>query len=71
MHNHRVLLWPVIPALAMMTGDQLCADDTDPAYYHEGPLAGSLKSADPLPIYDDDPQHLWNRLFAAFYIRPS
>jgi len=24
-----------------------------------------------LPLYDFNPEHLWNRLFAAFYIRPS
>lgn len=40
-------------------------------YYREGPLRGSLKSDHPLPLYDPDPSHLWNRLFAAFYIRPS
>lgn len=40
-------------------------------YYREGPLRGSLKSNQPLPLYDADPTHLWNRLFAAFYIRPS
>lgn len=36
----------------------------------DGPLAGTLKSDQPLPLYDDDSQHLWNRVFAAFYIRP-
>jgi hypothetical protein len=40
-------------------------------YHREGELSGSLKSAEPLPIYDADPQHLWNRLFAVFYIRES
>ena len=40
-------------------------------YYREGPLRGSLKSDRPLPLYDADPEHLWNRLFAVFYIRPS
>jgi outer membrane protein assembly factor BamB len=40
-------------------------------YYREGPLRGSLKSDAPLPLYDPQPEHLWNRLFAAFYIRPS
>jgi len=40
-------------------------------YYRDGPLRGSLKNDAPLPLYDSDPQHLWNRLFAAFYIRPS
>jgi len=40
-------------------------------YYREGPLRGSLKSERPLPLYDSDAEHLWNRLFAVFYIRPS
>ena len=40
-------------------------------YYREGELAGSLKTSEPLPIYDEDAQHLWNRLFAAFYTRTS
>jgi hypothetical protein len=40
-------------------------------YYREGPLRGSLKSDSLLPLYDADPEHLWNRLFAVFYIRPS
>ncbi|OHE77476.1 MAG: hypothetical protein A2107_15355 [Verrucomicrobia bacterium GWF2_62_7] len=40
-------------------------------YYTEGSLHGSLKSDAPLPLYDANPEHLWNRLFAAFYIRPS
>jgi hypothetical protein len=44
---------------------------TDDGYYHEGALAGSLRSDHPLPLYDDDPGHLWNRLFAALYIRSS
>ena len=34
-------------------------------YYQEGPLRGSLKSDKPLPLYDSNPEHLWNRLFAA------
>lgn len=38
--------------------------------HHDGPLAGTLKSDAPLPLYDPDPQHLWNRIYAAFYIRP-
>lgn len=40
-------------------------------YYHDGPLAGSLKSDKPLPLFDGDADHLWNRLFAAFDIRKS
>ena len=47
------------------------AGDANAACFHDGPAAGSLRSDQPLPIYDDDPQHLWNRLFAALYIRPS
>ncbi len=40
-------------------------------YFHaDGPLAGTLKSDRPLPLYDANPQHLWNRMFSAFYIRP-
>jgi hypothetical protein len=46
-------------------------EEQDPAYYHTGELAGSLRSAQPLPLFDADPQHLWNRLFAAVTIRPS
>lgn len=30
----------------------------DEGYHHEEPLAGSLKSDKPLPLYDKDPQHL-------------
>lgn len=40
-------------------------------YYAEGPLRGSLKSDRPLPLYDVRPDHLWNRVFAVFYTRPS
>ncbi len=40
-------------------------------YYSAGPLRGSLRVSTPLPLYDADPQHLWNRLFAIFYTRPS
>lgn len=40
-------------------------------YYRDGPLRGSLRSDAALPLYDPQPEHLWNRLFAAFYIRPS
>src|SRR5579871_6750657 len=53
------------------TGMAAEPDSRDPAYYHDGELAGSLKSDQPLPLYDADPGHLANRLFAAFYIRES
>ena len=45
--------------------------EPDPDYYHEGDLAGSLKTEGPLAVYHPDPQHVWNRLFSAFYIRTS
>ena len=44
-----------VPCLAAQTTDW---------YYREGPLRGSLKSEDPLPLYDSNPEHLWNRLFS-------
>jgi hypothetical protein len=46
-------------------------EEQDPAYYHTGELAGSLRTTEPPPLFDPDPQHLWNRLFAAVTIRPS
>ena len=49
-----------------------CLAAEPPDWYHrEGELRGSLRSASSLPLYDADPGHLWNRLFAVFYIRPS
>jgi hypothetical protein len=59
------LEWSSITVIAAELGSQ------DPAYYHHGELAGSLKSDQPLPLYDDNPAHVANRLFAAFYIRES
>ena len=46
-------------------------EEQDPAYYHTGELAGSLRTDEPPPFFDADPQHLWNRIFAAATIRPS
>src|SRR4051812_41257591 len=46
-------------------------EEQDPAYYHTGELAGSLRSTEPPPLFDADPKQLWNRLFAAVTIRPS
>jgi hypothetical protein len=46
-------------------------EEQDRAYYHAGELAGSLRTNRPLPLFDADPEHLWNRLFAAATIRPS
>lgn len=47
-----------------------CSADLREFIHADGPLAGTLKSDASLPLYDADAQHLWNRLFAAFYIRP-
>ncbi|MFH1924646.1 MAG: hypothetical protein ABIP48_32745 [Planctomycetota bacterium] len=57
--------------LVSFIGMACSAAETPDWYYREGPLRGSLKSDKPLPLYDTNPEHLWNRLFAAFYIRPS
>ncbi|MCA9078273.1 MAG: hypothetical protein KDA93_24810 [Planctomycetaceae bacterium] len=46
------------------------ASELSAYFHHDGPLADTLISDAPLPLYDQDPQHLWNRLFAEFYIRP-
>ncbi|MFA6543755.1 MAG: hypothetical protein WCS99_04970 [Limisphaerales bacterium] len=70
---------PLVFLLALLTSfgaptrsADLSPADVPPGWYHaEGPLRGSLKSDAPLPLYDAKPEHLWNRLFAAFYIRPS
>ncbi|MCA9024798.1 MAG: hypothetical protein KDA86_06260 [Planctomycetaceae bacterium] len=63
--------------LVMVTVHALCtvnsrakASDLSEYYHQEGPLVGTLKSDAPLPLYDANPEHLWNRLYAAFYIRP-
>jgi len=50
---------------------RMSAEEPADWYYRSGPLAGSLKSDRPLPLYDPDAGHLWNRVFALFYIRPS
>lgn len=70
---------PVVFFLALLgafsapsRGADSSSADVLPGWYHaNGPLRGSLKSDAPLPLYDAKPEHLWNRLFAAFYVRPS
>src|SRR4051794_10589485 len=62
------MLLTVLTTPPILAGD---LEEQDPAYYHTGELAGSLRSNNPLPLFDADPQHLWNRLFAAVTIRPS
>lgn len=63
----RILLALLLPAVLSAAE----FPEQDPAYYHEGELRGSLRVAGPLPLYDADPQHLWNRIFAAIAIRQS
>lgn len=72
MRTVRILFcWAIVPVLAPLTNWAAEIEELDPAYYHSGELAGSLRSADPPPLFDADPQHLWNRLYAAATIRPS
>ena len=51
-------------------GSLAIAGDLGGYIHQDGPLKGTLKSADPLPLYDADVRHLWNRIYSAFYIRP-
>lgn len=60
-----------VPALSPSAIGAAEIEEDDPAYYHDGELAGSLRSAEPLPLFDADPNHLWNRIFAAVTIRRS
>jgi hypothetical protein len=57
-----VMLLAPLPLAAAELAEQ------DPAYYHTGELAGSLRANAPLPLFDADPQHLWNRIFEGDYI---
>jgi hypothetical protein len=61
----------IFVGLAGLLGLACPAVGAEDLYYREGPLRGSLKSDRPLPLYDADPAHLWNRLLAVFYVRPS
>lgn len=63
--------WTLLAVLASRPVAAAEIEEQDPAYYHTGELAGSLRSSDPPPLFDADPQHLWNRIFAAVTIRPS
>lgn len=69
----RPLFFTSTVVLAFVVTRLLAADAIGPEhwYYHDGPLAGSLKSREPLPLYHADAHHLWNRVFAALYIRPG
>ncbi len=72
MCNFRQRVWyAVLVGMALHPLSAAEPEDPDPAYYHTGELAGSLRSLDPLPLFDADPQQLWNRLFAAVAIRQS
>ena len=66
-----LVCWTLLTVLTPSPIPAADLEEQDPAYYHTGELAGSLRSNDPLPLFDADPQHLWNRLFAAVTIRSS
>ncbi|MBC8355960.1 MAG: hypothetical protein H8E66_28620 [Planctomycetes bacterium] len=67
----RIVTVGLMMIAAVMAGkSSVFAGDLSTYFHHDGILRGTLKSDTPLPIYDADPQHLWNGLFAAFYIRP-
>src|ERR1700729_3082474 len=63
--------WTLLTVLRPCSSAAADTEELDPAYYHTGELAGSLRSAEPPPLFDANPQHLWNRIFAAVTIRPS
>ena len=74
-HSCTVAVWLVTSACDSLLSDpetdttaDLSSSHSD-YYYQYGFHAGSLRSEVALPIYDPDPDHLWNRLFAALYIR--
>lgn len=46
------------------------ANETD-CYHEQGDLRGSLREVGPLPVYDPNPNQVWNRLFTALYTRRS
>ena len=46
------------------------SETTDAYHFYGGFYDGSLRSRVPPPVYDPDPGHLWNRLFATLYVRP-
>lgn len=60
----------VLVSCMLLVSPHAFAGDLSQFIYQEGPLRGTLKSDAPLPIYDSNPTHLWNRIYAAFYIRP-
>lgn len=68
--NHASLLVSFVVAVVVAISSPVSGSDLEDYYHQTGPLAGTLKSDAPLPIYDVDPDHLWNRIFATFYIRP-
>ena len=62
MHVYRYL---AIALLMVFTSRSSRRADPD-AYFDEGELAGSLRVDRAIAIDEDDNEHLWNRLFAAF-----
>lgn len=66
----RLIMLLVAVSLGAADESSVFGGDLEVTVHHAGPLKGTLKSDAPLPIYDSDPKHLWNRMFAAFYTRP-
>ena len=64
--KHTISLLLVVVAIASAE-----AIEPEAGYYTNGKLAGSLRSKQPLAVYHADRGHLWNRVFAVFYARPS
>ena len=72
LRTRKLTTFGAFPALALPAlADGPPARDADPACFHEGDLDGSLRADAPLPIYDPDPGHPRDRLFAALAIRPG
>jgi len=69
-HNDGLRVMSLVLA-SLLVSATAPADEPDDDYYLHGELAGSLKHDEPLAVYDADPGHLWNRLFAALYTRTS
>ena len=60
-----------ITGLVTENVDSRASENLLESYYHQsGPMEGMLKSDSPLPLFDSNPDHLWNRLYSLLYIRP-
>lgn len=57
-------------AVLLFVLPRAAASDPDVDSDHIGLVKSTLTSHQPLAVYDVKPDHLWNRMFSAFYIRP-